>query len=137
MNKTTSVLVIEDNKGSSVLVKSNFEQSKLDVELTFTISVSEALSVIKRLNRDSESPDIILLDLSMPKEDGWDFLDQYYELDLLSRSKIFILTTSINIKDKQKGKDYPDVVAFYNKPMTVSKSYEIFNLYEAITRIKK
>ena len=134
MEKQVNILVVEDNKGASVLLKMNFKQSKLNVKLVFTTTVREALSRLESLNRQNKLPQIILLDLSMPREDGWDFLDQYMKLDLKESIKIIILTTSINMKDKLKGREYPDVVAYYNKPITIAKTHDILNLYERLSK---
>ncbi len=71
---------------------------------------------------------IILLDINMPEYSGWDFLDEYSLLPL--HTKIFMFTSSIDVKDLEKSKTYTKVKGFISKPLTDEK---IRQLLEAAT----
>ncbi|RXG15955.1 CheY-like chemotaxis protein [Leeuwenhoekiella aestuarii] len=62
-------------------------------------------------------PDILFLDINMPKLSGWQLLDSLNnsKVDLLSM-KIYIVTSSIDKYDKDKSKEY-NIVNFLNKPL--------------------
>lgn len=69
-------------------------------------------------------PDIIFLDLNMPVMDGWEFLDVLTQLDpkFNSRCRIYILTSSLDLSDTKRVKEYPIVSDLIYKPI---KSEEI------------
>lgn len=68
-------------------------------------------------------PDIIFLDINMPVMDGWQFLDEFQNLPavLLEKTKIFMLTSSIDADDMLKAKAYSSVSDFISKPLTSNK----------------
>lgn len=88
----------------------------------------EALVFIKE-NRDNiESlPDIILLDLSMPIMDGWQFLDEFVKINPKIGKKItvFICSSSISPDDVARAKAINAVSDFIIKPMTKEKLIEM------------
>jgi CheY-like chemotaxis protein len=79
----------------------------------------DQISII--VKNDLAYPDIILLDINMPVMDGWEFLEA---LDLLLMSKfdkkisIYIVSSSIAKEDMNKTIKYPEVIAYWSKPIT-------------------
>lgn len=61
------------------------------------------------------NPDAILLDLNMPVMDGWEFLDKMQQQRMLH--KVFILTSSTSVLDKERSKTYENVERFLVKPL--------------------
>ena len=72
-------------------------------------------------------PDIILLDLSMPIMDGWQFLDEFVKINPKIGKKItvFICSSSISPDDVARAKSINAVSDFIIKPMTKDKLIEI------------
>lgn len=88
----------------------------------------EALVFIKENMDNIESlPDIILLDLSMPIMDGWQFLDEFVKINPKIGKKItvFICSSSISPDDVARAKSINAVSDFIIKPMTKDKLIEI------------
>lgn len=63
-------------------------------------------AIIYCLDRKLPLPEVIFLDINMPIMDGWAFLDEFIKLPNTSGVHIKIITSSIDIRDRQKWKDY-------------------------------
>ena len=76
-----------------------------------------------KANRDRDF--LVFLDLSMPGKSGWDFLDELNELDL--NVIVVILSGSIDLNDRIRAADYPQVREFLSKPLTREIVQKIFD----------
>lgn len=84
----------------------------------------EAITTLKNtLEEDSlYLPDIILLDINMPIMDGWEFMEEIKKIkpEINNQIKIFIVSSSIALEDKNKSKTYSDIIGYIPKPITVN-----------------
>jgi CheY-like chemotaxis protein len=64
-------------------------------------------------------PDVVLLDIEMPVMDAWEFLAEFKKIKDRFNQKIplYILSTSIYEKDKDKASSYPEVIGYLVKPL--------------------
>lgn len=90
------ILLIEDNPGDVRLTKEALTESKLSNELIVMNDGVEALKLLRREvnNPDYTLPDIILLDLNLPKKDGREVLAEIKSDDKLKKIPVVILTIS-------------------------------------------
>ena len=79
------------------------------------------LAPVLRGSVASAIPDVILLDINMPILDGWQFLDGIVTIEVIKKVTIFIVTSSIDPRDKEKAKSYANVKNFVVKPITQHK----------------
>lgn len=88
------------------------------------VSYTEAEKAIDFLTQNAGNaellPDVILLDLNMPVMDGWDFLEAFERImnNLNKEVRIFIVTSSVDDKDKQRSQDFSTVKGFISKPLS-------------------
>ncbi|WP_375253690.1 response regulator [Dokdonia donghaensis] len=75
----------------------------------------------------SAIPDVILLDINMPILDGWQFLDGIITIDVVKEITIFIVTSSIDPRDKEKAETYSNVKNFIVKPITQDKLNDLMS----------
>lgn len=97
------------------------------------ISFTEAEKALEFLNQQADHkellPDVILLDLNMPVVDGWDFLEAFEKIagNLKKEIRIFIVTSSVDEKDKQKSHDFTMVKGFISKPLSTEMIRDTLN----------
>ena len=79
----------------------------------------------QRILETGERPavDLLLLDLNMPVKNGWQLLDEMraWGNGKPGKTKVVILSSSINPGDQEKAEDYEFVIGFLSKPLTLEK----------------
>ncbi|MGY4877888.1 response regulator [Vreelandella aquamarina] len=90
------VLLIEDEPADVHLTRMAFREGRLLVDIHDVGDGVEALAFLQQEGkyRDAPKPDLILLDLNMPRMDGKTFLERFKKLEVLSRIPVVVLTTS-------------------------------------------
>lgn len=125
-----SIMLIDDdaitNMINTKIIKMNSSYDVLDY--------SNAELALEQLKQWSEFfpeklPSIIFLDINMPIMDGWEFLEEFLKLPKVvpAKSKIFMLTSSIDAEDIEKANAYPIVGDFVSKPLTQEKLRTLVN----------
>lgn len=91
-----NILLVEDNPGDVRLIKEGLLEDKVFQEMHVTKDGEEALDFLRREGRYSEAPrpDLILLDLNLPKKDGREVLAEIKNDPELRHIPVVILTTS-------------------------------------------
>ena len=90
------VLLVEDDPGDVLLIEEAFEFNKVRNHLNVVSDGVEALEFLRKKGKYASTPrpDIILLDLNLPKKDGREVLQEIKNDDALKRIPVVILTTS-------------------------------------------
>ena len=101
IGKPVEILLVEDNKGDVGLIEEVFEEAKIRNNLHVAEDGEEALLYLHGEGKFSGSPrpDIILLDLNLPKKDGREVLREIKEDENLHNIPVIVLTTSDAEKD--------------------------------------
>lgn len=129
--KPVHILLVEDNEGDIVLTLEAFS----DVKLKNTVSVvRDGEEAIRYLNRespyqDTQPPDIILLDINLPRVDGKEVLAYIKGDERLKPIPVVMLTTSSSEKDIQDS--YAGYANCYiTKPVDFSKFIQVVRSIE-------
>src|SRR5918996_845764 len=95
-NGCIQVLLVEDNPGDVRLTKEALKEGKLLNQLTVVGDGVEALSFLRKegIYADALQPELILLDLNLPKKDGREVLAEIKADPNLRRIPVVVLTTS-------------------------------------------
>jgi CheY-like chemotaxis protein len=90
------VLLVEDDPGDVLMTQEAFEEHKVRNRLTVVADGAEALAYLRREGAyaDAIRPDLILLDLNLPRVDGREVLQVIKEDPDLRRIPVVVLTTS-------------------------------------------
>ncbi len=90
------ILLVEDNPGDVRLTKEALKEAKVHNQLYIVEDGVEAMEFLHQQDKyaDAERPDLILLDLNLPKKDGREVLEEIKQDDKLKRIPVVVLTTS-------------------------------------------
>ena len=96
MGKPVEVLLVEDNPGDVRLTLEAFKNGKVYTHLSVARDGVEALAFLRREGKYAKvpRPDLILLDLNLPKKDGREVLKEIKTDKNLKRIPVVVLTTS-------------------------------------------
>lgn len=96
MGKPIEILLVEDNPGDVRLTQEVFKESKIRNKLHVVKDGVEAMDFLRRQGKDTNGgrPDLILLDLNLPKKDGREVLAEIKADDDLKRIPVVVLTIS-------------------------------------------
>ena len=121
MTKKVNILQLEDNKGDVYLTGELLNQFSLDHELNDVSNGEDALNYLLNEGefKEAQKPDLILLDLNMPKMNGREFLDEIKKHDKIKNIPIIVTTTSPVDESLTEDKDL-NVVAYMRKPIDVN-----------------
>ena len=116
------ILLVEDNAGDYRLTQEALKEGKVYNNLHWTKDGVEALDFLHRRGRygDSPRPDLILLDLNLPKKDGREVLAEIKRDEELKRIPVVILTTSKAEEDIVRSYDL-HANCYVTKPVDLEK----------------
>ena len=120
LKKTPTIFLVDDQKITNFINKKLIENSKIKGKIFDFINPLKALKKISQLQ-----PSHILLDLNMPQINGWEFLEEMKKNNL--KSKVIIVTSSDSPLDRERAKDFEQVVGYNTKPLSEEKIKKIFN----------
>jgi len=129
--KAFKILLVEDNPADIRLTEEAIHESKIDTELHIVKDGVEAINFLKKLGKYSKAcrPDLILLDLNLPRKNGLEVLKEIKEDENLKRIPVVILTISSNEEDLIKAYNL-HANSFVNKPLEIKDFYKIVKAIE-------
>lgn len=126
-DRTLTILHIEDDAVDSMVVDRIIKKKNITNQLFHARNGVEALDMLRGTNGKDKipRPDIILLDLNMPKMNGHEFLKELRVDDALKSISVYILTTSGDEEDKSNAY-FQNVAGYIIKPITVDAFENVF-----------
>jgi len=106
--------------------------------ISFNQAVSALSYIIEEQEQKKEKEFLILLDINMPKMNGWDFLNCLETHKEKSNYHVIMVTSSIDSNDKQKARKYSTVRGFIEKPISavdcenIKEISEISHFFERV-----
>lgn len=130
--KPKTILLVEDNKADVRLVEEALKNSSLTYEMAM---VRDGVAAMAYLHQSGEyasasRPDLIILDLNLPKKDGREVLAEIKTNPQFKRIPVIVLTTSKNEDDIQQSYDL-------NANCFITKSRNLSQLFTIVRRIEE
>ena len=129
--KIIEILLVEDNPGDARLAKEALRESKFWNNLNIAVDGVQALDYLRKKGKyaDAATPDLVLLDLNLPKKDGREVLAEIKADDKLKRIPVVILTTSTAEEDILKTYDL-HANCYISKPIDLDQFMKVVRSIE-------
>jgi len=120
------VLLVEDDPGDVLMTREAFEDNKVRNRLTVVSDGAEALAYLRREGEyaDAVRPDLILLDLNLPRRDGREVLAEIKSDERLHQIPVVVLTTSQSEEDVLRSYQL-HANAYVTKPVDFDRFIEV------------
>jgi two-component system, chemotaxis family, response regulator Rcp1 len=112
-----SLLLVEDNPTDVFLVKEAIAAHGLDIDLNVIDDGEHAIDLIKRMDFEDGAwvPDIVLLDINLPRTDGFDVLQQIRLSKSCAKIPVIVMTSSAAPVDQSQSAVL-GATAYFQKP---------------------
>ena len=132
--KPSIILLVEDDRGSQELTRRALGEGKICNELRIVEDGEEALAYLFRRGKykdpaTSPRPDLLLLDLNLPRVDGREVLEQIRADSKLRRMAVVVLTTSRQEEDILRSYEL-GCNSFITKPVDVNQFIQVIQALE-------
>lgn len=126
--KAIDILMVEDNPGDARLTREALKESKICNNLHHVIDGVEAMAFLRKEGpyADVPTPDIIFLDLNLPRKDGRQVLAELKVIPRLKHIPVVVLTTSEAEQDVVKSYEL-HANCYITKPVDLDKFVEIIH----------
>jgi two-component system, chemotaxis family, response regulator Rcp1 len=129
--RVVEILLVEDDSGDIDLTKEALKESKLQVSLNVVRDGVEAIAYLRREGEyaNATRPDLILLDLNLPRLNGREVLQEIKNDDKLKLIPVLVLTTSDTHEDIRSSYDL-GANCYINKPLGLDEFIQIVRAIE-------
>ncbi len=118
------VMIIDDSEPDQFLSKLMVQQKNPDAKILQAYDGVEALEVLRSLD---EQPEVIFLDINMPRMNGHEFLEEYSNGGVCG-SVVVMLSSSDQEDDKERALKHPCVKKYLIKPLNQDSLTEVDKL---------
>lgn len=131
MRDSIHILLVEDNAGDILLTKEALLEGKIDVRLSIAENGEEALQFLAREYpfAKAETPDLILLDINLPKINGHEVLEHIKKSPKYKHIPVVMLTTSSAPRDIIESYNR-QANCYITKPVELEKFIDAMRSFE-------
>jgi len=127
--KSIHILLVEDNEGDIIMTIEALEDSKIINKVTVLKDGKAAIDFFENADRSTELPDLVLLDINLPKKSGHEVLRYIKKSENYNQVPVIMLTTSSAEKDILSA--YKHYANCY-----ITKPIEVTEFMDAISKIE-
>ena len=126
----TNILLAEDNPADVMLVEQALKEHAIDCKLVVMSDGAEALRFFRDLDADSSSdaPDLVLLDLHLPKHNGEEIIERLRTTERCSGTRVVVMSSSDSPKDRADAER--NSARYFRKPSGLDAFMELGTVVE-------
>jgi len=123
------ILLVEDNPADVRLTQEAFKEARVPNRLHVARDGVEALSMLRDATRAVPRPDLVLLDLNLPRKDGREVLQDIKQDEALRHIPVVVLSTSQSEQDIARSYRL-GANAFVTKPVDIDRFFQVIRSLE-------
>ena len=114
------LVIIDDNPTDHYIMQRLLHKNYYCEQVTYTYDGQLVLDFLEQHKETGSLPDVIFLDLDMPRFSGWEFLDELeaFNRNATKKVQVHIMSSSIRSADVFRSKKYNSVNSFITKPLS-------------------
>ncbi len=126
MSKALRILLAEDNPGDVELVREALREHDIPHTLFVASDGQQAKRFLERMGKhpDAPCPDVLLLDLNLPRADGYELVALFRAHPLSAQTPVIIVTSSNARKDRERAASL-GAARFFRKPSDLAEFLEL------------
>ncbi len=128
--KPVTILHIEDDQVDKMVIDRVIKLLNITSQLLHAPNGKEALDILRGTNGKTKAdpmPNVILLDINMPKMNGLEFLKELRADESIKSISVFVLTTSNDDADRKEAYDH-NVAGYILKPVDIAQFETTFQV---------
>jgi len=130
------ILLVEDNDADVYLLRKAFEAAALNFELTVIDDGRDAINYVQRGGEWEALPDLAILDMNLPKNDGPEVLRALRNVKEFSKLPVIVFSSLWSPSDKLKIESF-DVARCLNKPLNLEEFLQMGTMVSDLLRRMK
>ena len=131
MSRKYSILLVEDSRADVLLVGQALEQAGLQYELHVVQDGSSAATLLETLGAETPQPDVVLMDLNLPKVDGLELIRQLKANPRCNSVPVIAVTSSDAPRDRARTREL-GVSEYFRKPLELAEFMLLGSLVRSV-----
>ncbi len=124
--RPAEIFLAEDNPADVYLIRQALQERQLSHRLHVAEDGEKAAMFLSRIGSEGPCPDIVLLDLSLPKQDGQELLQLFRSNPSCSQKPVIVMSSSDSPKDHELTQRLG--ATFFKKPADLEQFLQIADL---------
>jgi CheY-like chemotaxis protein len=131
-----TVLLVEDNPTDVFVIKGALESCDFSFQLRIAPDGRDAIQYLQDIERDplASCPDLVLLDLNLPKVDGFEVLRQLRQVSRCSGTPVIVVTSSTAEADRTAAQRW-GAEAYFQKPTSLAAYMGLADVIKRVLRL--
>lgn len=128
MKKYGEIVIVDDDLTNNLICERILKNAGIAENVLSFVNIIDGLDYLKIAVKNNLIPDVLLLDIYFPLEDGWNFMQVFEEIfvNQAEKPQVFILSSSIANKDMMQAQANRYITDFIVKPLNEAKLMKYF-----------